>query len=253
MAGRYFGIPFATSGDKVVVPDATQPDGSVSFTQGFGFDYERPNTDPSYKPVPRDGTNGILHDITEAVGIIQRQGAADWTVDAQPYDINVVVRHSGFLWRSLVINNNVTPAEGASWTQIGVASSETVKGLIEIATTAEAQALTDDAHAITPKKLKDVLDVTSLGRGQVATDLTASRAFGVLYINTTGRPIYVSVYWNAGVPSQVNFYIDSVIIDVTGNGSTGFATSRGIVPPGASYQLATAYGSASVGAWYELR
>lgn len=155
MAGRYFGIPFATAGDKVVVPDATQPDGSVSFTQGFGFDYERPNTDPSYKPVPRDGTNGLFHDITEALGIAQRQGVSDWTVDAQPYNINAIVRHNDIVWRSLVINNNVTPVEGASWTQVGVDASETVKGLVELATPAEAQALTDAVRVLTPKTLAD--------------------------------------------------------------------------------------------------
>lgn len=153
MAGRYFGIPFATTGDRITVPDATQPDGSVSFTQGFGFDYERPNTDPAYKPVPRDGTNGIFHDITEALGIAQRQGVSDWTVDAQPYPINALVRHTDKVWRSLVANNNVTPVEGASWTEVGALASETVAGLVGIATTAEAQALVNDMNALTPAKL----------------------------------------------------------------------------------------------------
>lgn len=157
MAGRYFGIPFATTGDRITVPDATQPDGSVSFTQGFGFDYERPNTDPAYKPVPRDGTNGLFHDITEALGIAQRQGVSDWTVDAQPYPINALARHTNKVWRSLAANNNVTPVEGASWTEVGALASETVAGIIEIATTAEAQALTDDTTALTPKKLADAL------------------------------------------------------------------------------------------------
>lgn len=153
MAGRYFGIPFATTGDRITVPDATQPDGSVSFTQGFGFDYERPNTDPSYKPVPRDGTNGLFHDITEALGIAQRQGVSDWTVDAQPYPINALVRHTDKVWRSLVANNNVTPVEGANWTEVGALASESVAGIVEIATTAEAQALVNDTDAMTPAKL----------------------------------------------------------------------------------------------------
>ena len=113
---RYFKIPFASTGDKVVIPDATQPDGSVSFTQGFGFDYERPNTDPAYKPVPREGTNGILHDVTEAIGVIQRQGAADWTADAQPYPINAQVYHNGKQWIALRANS-VKPVEGADWTE----------------------------------------------------------------------------------------------------------------------------------------
>lgn len=115
MAGRFFGIPFAATGDRAAVPDAAQPDGSVSFTTGFGFDYERPSTDPTYKPVPREGTNGLYHDITQAIGIMQRQGVADFDVAAQPYAINALVRHNNNVWRSLISNNTVTPAEGASW------------------------------------------------------------------------------------------------------------------------------------------
>ena len=123
---RYFKIPFASTGDKVVIPDATQPDGSVSFTQGFGFDYERPNTDPAYKPVPREGTNGILHDVTEAVGVIQRQGVADWTIDAQPYPINAQVYHNGKQWLALRANS-VAPTEGADWSGIGTANQLATK------------------------------------------------------------------------------------------------------------------------------
>lgn len=114
---RYFGVPFATTGDKIVIPDAVQPDGSVSFSTGFGFDYQRPNTDPSYKPVPRDGMNGLFHDITEAIGDIQKQGVADWTSDAAPYPINAMVRYSDKVWRSLIGNNSSTPSEGLSWTE----------------------------------------------------------------------------------------------------------------------------------------
>lgn len=115
MAGRYFGIPFATAGDKITVPDATQPDGSVSFQIGFGFDYERANTDPDYKPVPRDGMNGLFHDITEAMGIMQAQGSADWTSDAAPYANGVSVYHNGKTWVSTSATNNDEPGVGPNW------------------------------------------------------------------------------------------------------------------------------------------
>lgn len=154
MAGRFFGIPFATTGDRVVVPDAVQPDGSVSFSTGFGFDYERPNADPTYKPVPRQGTNGLFHDVTEAIGIIQRQGYADFTTSAQPYSINSMVRHDGIVWRSLITNNSVTPIEGASWTAIDALATETSAGLTVVATQAETNAGVDDAKSVSPKKLR---------------------------------------------------------------------------------------------------
>ncbi|UVE47621.1 hypothetical protein KS461_10140 [Pseudomonas chlororaphis] len=106
---RDFIIPFATTGDMVAIPDALQPDGSVSMIQGFGFDYERDNTDPSYKPVPREGFNRLFHDITEALGAIQSSGFSDWSLSFAPYKINSVVRHQNQNWISRVDNNGATP------------------------------------------------------------------------------------------------------------------------------------------------
>jgi hypothetical protein len=40
MDSKYFGVPFAATGDVSPVPVGTQPDGSVSYQQGYGPDYE---------------------------------------------------------------------------------------------------------------------------------------------------------------------------------------------------------------------
>ena len=39
MDTKFFKIPFAQSGDLATVPNASQPDGSVSYTDGYGVDY----------------------------------------------------------------------------------------------------------------------------------------------------------------------------------------------------------------------
>lgn len=117
MAGKYFGIPFALSGDRAAIPDAAQPDGSVSFTQGFTLDYELENTDPNYKPVPREETNALYYDITEAVGIVQKQGFADWTIDAAPYQINAFVRHSDIVWINTIAANSSEPGMSPTWVE----------------------------------------------------------------------------------------------------------------------------------------
>ncbi|UNY40182.1 structural protein [Pseudomonas phage vB_PcuM_ KLEP17-4] len=122
MAGKFFDIPFAATGDKDAVPNAVQTDGSVSYSEGFGFDYERENTDPAYKPVPRSGINGLYFDVTQALGIIQSQGFADWTSEAAPYVINSAVRHNGQNWQSAIADNSDTPGVGAgatSWFPLG--------------------------------------------------------------------------------------------------------------------------------------
>lgn len=192
---KYFGIPFASTGDKIAVPDATQPDGSVSYSQGFGFDYERPNTDPGYKPVPREQTNQLYFDLTEAVGVIQRQGVADWTVDAQPYQINALVRHTNKIWRSKITNNNTTPIEGTDWTEVGVLATETVPGSAAIATTAQAQAMTDDTRFLTPLKAGQAL---------------VGRLINIQTLTTAGVSTYTPT---AGTKS--------VFVEVVGGGAAG--------------------------------
>jgi phage-related tail fiber protein len=92
-----------------------------------------------------------------------------------------------------------------------------------------------------------------LGAGQTWQNLTGSRALNTNYTNTTGKPMAVNVYWSAGAPAQINFVVAGATGDVAGNGSTGFCSSRVIVPPGATYNLSVASGSPTIGAWYELK
>lgn len=136
MAGKYFGIPFALSGDRSAIPDAAQPDGSVSFTQGFTLDYELENTDPNYKPVPREETNALYYDITEAIGIVQKQGFADWTIAAAPYPINAFVRHNDIVWRNTVAGNSAEPGTDSSWIDETISFIDTINA--PIATVAAA-------------------------------------------------------------------------------------------------------------------
>lgn len=83
MAAKKFVIPFASAGDKAPVPNTLQPDGTVSYAQGFGPDYELDKmVDPvNAKDVPRDQSNQIYYDITDAVGEIQAKGFAPWSSD----------------------------------------------------------------------------------------------------------------------------------------------------------------------------
>lgn len=118
---KFFDVPFAADGDRSVTPDEAQLDGSMSYEEGFGFDYERPaidpitgQPDPLYKPIPRDATNGLFFDVTEAIGIVQKQGFADWTAEAGTYADNSWVRHSGKVWQSTVATSG-TPGSSPDW------------------------------------------------------------------------------------------------------------------------------------------
>lgn len=94
--------------------------------------------------------------------------------------------------------------------------------------------------------------LSSLGYGQTMQDMTASRAYGTTYYNTTGRPIFVSAGGNSSGSGSLLFNINGVSSMNQGTGTSGFGvTINFIVPVGASYSVS----SSSIGLvkWLELR
>ncbi len=133
-------------------------------------------------------------------------------------------------------------------------ASETVKGIIKIATTAEAQALIDDIRALTALKLAAVLDVTALGRNQTFQDVKAVRANNIIYTNTDSAPIMVFVSMTSTSTAQAIFI---TIDDFEVQGSNGTAAGNScyatfIVPPGSEYKARMINFSAILH-WGELR
>ncbi|MEX9875766.1 hypothetical protein AB7X03_20285 [Providencia rettgeri] len=116
---KIFKVPFATQGDRTSIPDELQADGSVSYTQGYGYDYERDqSSDPAAKDIARDVMNGMFHDITEAVGELQGFGFPQWATDGKPYPVRSVVYHKEKVWQSTIANNNDEPALNNSWREL---------------------------------------------------------------------------------------------------------------------------------------
>jgi hypothetical protein len=129
----FFEKPFADTGDKILVPVDTQPDGSVSFDTGWGFDYQRdpdPLVDPLTKPVPRDQTNWLMNVITGVLGQLQSTGGAPlWsavratmpgTGGGNGYPKDARVYWTGTVWTSLLPNNGAVPGAVGSenwWTE----------------------------------------------------------------------------------------------------------------------------------------
>lgn len=124
MLTKFYGVPFATSGSRAAVPVASQPDGSVNFTDGYGVDYALdPDIDPDAILIERNKFNQILYDITSSLGALQQDfpqwvSAADNGGVAVSYNKDAVVRYTtdGKLWQSLVATNNTVPgADPTKW------------------------------------------------------------------------------------------------------------------------------------------
>ena len=114
-----FKVPFAIQGDKKAIPVEVQADGSLSYTQGYGYDYERDQaTDPAAKDIEREKMNGIFYDLSSALGEVQIFGYAKWSEAGTPYPIRSIVYHNKKAWQSKIENNNTEPAAGIAWAEL---------------------------------------------------------------------------------------------------------------------------------------
>jgi hypothetical protein len=125
---KFFRTAFGLSGDRTAVPDAADVNGNVSYTQGYGFDYQRQKTDPAAKQIERDKMNSIFFDITNAIAELQGQGIPDFITSAlnggtaYSYGQNAVVRYSGDIYVSLVAANTALPSDATKWALVPIPS-----------------------------------------------------------------------------------------------------------------------------------
>ncbi len=92
-----------------------------------------------------------------------------------------------------------------------------------------------------------------LGAGQPWQDVTGSRAIGVTYTNTTGKPLVVDVYAVCSTAA----YLIATVGGVPVRGPMA-ATGQGmflsvIIPTGATYMLTASAGTTSGLDWKEMR
>lgn len=94
----------------------------------------------------------------------------------------------------------------------------------------------------------------AIGVGQTWQNLIGSRSVGVTYTNTTGRPISVYAYSNAGPNLTITLTVGGVVVSsysTAGSGVSSQASVTGIVPDNTTYVVALS--GVTLAAWSELR
>ena len=92
-----------------------------------------------------------------------------------------------------------------------------------------------------------------LGVGQTWQDVTASRAAGVTYTNSTGKPIFISITCsNAG---GITFSVNDVEVGSTINSFNGSVVAflACVVPSGSTYRANLFIQNGGFNTWRELR
>jgi len=129
MAQTFFRTPFASSGTVVTIPEASQVDGTVSFTDGFGVDYQADPSDPAVLYPERPVINELFRLVMENIQVLQVHGFPDFITSAQndgspySYDINAFVRWTdGKVYYSLANTNTADPTDNTKWALFAQAS-----------------------------------------------------------------------------------------------------------------------------------
>lgn len=122
MAQTFFRTPFGSSGDVVTIPNDVQPSGVVSFTQGFGPDYEADPSNPAVQYPERRVVNEFFLLTSANIQGWQVHCFPDYIPAAQnngsnySYDKNAYVRWTdGNVYYSLVNANTADPSDPTKW------------------------------------------------------------------------------------------------------------------------------------------
>lgn len=119
---RFIRAIFANLGTRTAVPDLTTGDGSLSYEQGYGPDYQRVKTDPLAKNPERDKMNQLFYDLTLNQRQYQLRGFPEYVTAAEnggaavSYAEGAMVVHTdGAVYVSIVPNNTGDPTDATKW------------------------------------------------------------------------------------------------------------------------------------------
>lgn len=120
-------VPFALSGGKLAIPEAVQPGGEVSFTEGYGPRYSQDPTTTGLR-LDREQSNELFYILTTGINQYQTESFPRFITTADnggvPYSYSkyatVLYDNGGGLepYQSLVNANTTLPTVTANWRKL---------------------------------------------------------------------------------------------------------------------------------------
>lgn len=153
----YFFYPFSNTGNTADIPVDTQLNGSISYNQGYGPNYElNILTNPSAFPIGRTTMNQLFYEITYQLQQYSQFGVPAWITSVQnqgtafEYPIYSRVRYNDVVYENQVAANTATPGTDNTWLAISGDSTGVLPGVMldYAGTTPPAGYLSCDGSAV---------------------------------------------------------------------------------------------------------
>lgn len=210
----------AQSGERTVFGNESLV--SDDLTDNLNADYFRgwfAGLDPVNGFPPMEYFNGQIFTTSQLISYFFQMGTPEWNIN-QFYPKNArSIDSAGIEWKALQDNTGQAQVEGAYWTDVTTViipdASTTVKGIVELATGAEAAAGTDTERAIVPSTLRSGLN-----------------AIG-------SAPIYGARTWgNVNGTGVVSIRASGNVSSITDNGTGNYTINLIVAMPDADYTVA---------------
>jgi hypothetical protein len=203
MDTKFFAYPFAVAGNKTAVPNATQLDGSVSWQEGWGPDYQAdPDGNPDAKLIPRSPFNQIMFDMSANLRQYQMQGFPQWATAADNGGVAVSYPINAFVvWNG---------GSGTDWT---VYQSLIDGATAEPGTDPDEWAEFSSTAAIALLKANNLSDLTNVTAARSNLGLGSAALQSASYFATAASPVTTGIWGHDGATREVAKTLGALNID----------------------------------------